>query len=79
MPAKLGFLFLGVTVGGAAFLAAGFACFLTITQLQYSTLQARVAQAALEANQVSTRAKNAPAMADANGTQLRYEVASHAP
>jgi hypothetical protein len=79
MPAKLGILFLGVTVGGATFLVVGFACFLTIAQLQYSTLQTRVAQAALEANQVSTRAKNAPVMADANGAQVRYETVSNAP
>ncbi len=30
MPAKLGILFLGVTVGGATFLVAGFACSLII-------------------------------------------------
>ena len=79
MPAKFGVFFLGMSVGGATFLVAGFAFSLMIAQLQYSTLEARVARAVAEANQVSTRAKNAPAMADANGTQLRYEVASHAP
>jgi hypothetical protein len=76
MPAKLGILFVGVTVGGATFLGAGFALFLTIAQLQYSTLQARVAQTALEANQVSTRAKNAPVMADANGADVWYKLVS---
>ena len=79
MPAKLGILFLGLTVGGATFLAVGFACFLTIAQLQYSTLQARGAQAAVEANQVSTRTKNAPVMASANGAEVRYEAGSNAP
>ena len=78
MPAKLGILFLGVTVGGATFLVAGFALFLTIAQLQYSTLQARNAQA-FEGTQVSTKAKNAPAMADANETEARYELVSNAP
>jgi hypothetical protein len=79
MPAKLRICFLGMTVGGAAFLAAGFACFLTITNLQYSTMQARVAQAALEANQVSTRAKNAPVMIDAHQAEVRYELVSSVP
>ena len=52
----------GLTVGGATFLAMGVACFLTIGQLQYQTLQARATQAT-EVHQVSTRAKNAPLMA----------------
>ena len=64
MLTKLGILFLGMTVGGVTFLEVGFACFLTITQLQHRTLEARVAQAAVEANQVSTRAKNARTMAE---------------
>jgi CHASE3 domain sensor protein len=62
MPTKLGILFLGMSVGGATFLVAGFASYLTIAQLQYSTLQARATQVAVEANQVSTRAKNPPVM-----------------
>jgi hypothetical protein len=72
MPAKLGILFLGMTVGGATFLAVGFACFLAIAQIQYGTMQARVAQAALEANQSSTYAKNVP-------PEVRYELVSKAP
>jgi hypothetical protein len=79
MPAKLGILFLGMTVGGATFLAVGFACFLTIARLQYSTMQARAVQAALEANQVSTRAKNVPVIAGANGAEARYELVSNLP
>ena len=78
MPAKLGIFFLGVTVGGATFLMAGFALFLTIAQLQYSTLEARVAQA-VESTQVSTRAKNAPVMVDANRAEARYKLVSDAP
>jgi hypothetical protein len=79
MPAKLGIFFLGLSVGGATFLVAGFAFSLMITQLQYNTLEARVAHAMVEANQVSTRAKDAPVTADANETQLRYELVSNAP
>jgi hypothetical protein len=33
MMSKLGTLFLGLTVGGATFLAVGVACFVTIGQL----------------------------------------------
>jgi hypothetical protein len=62
MLAKLNILFLGMTVGGATFLAVGFGSYVTIAQLQYSTLQARATQVAVEANQVSTRAKNPPVM-----------------
>jgi hypothetical protein len=79
MPAKLGILFLGVTVGGVTFLMTAFACSLVIAQLQYSTLQTRVAQAAVEANQVSIRAKDAPIKTGANEAQLRYELVSSAP
>ena len=79
MPAKLGIFFLGMSVGGATFLVAGFASSLMIAQLQYSTLDARVARAVGEANQVSTQAKNAPVMADANEAQVRYELVSNAP
>jgi hypothetical protein len=74
MPAKFGIFFLGVTVGGAAFLTAGLAFFLTITQLQSSTMQARATQAAVEANQVSTRAKNAPVMVDAERYKLVFKT-----
>ena len=67
MPTKLGIVFLGMSVGGATFLAVGFACYLTIAQAQYSTMQARATQAALAANQTSTRAKFVPAMASLGG------------
>ena len=73
MMSKLGVLFLGLTVGGATFLAMGVACFLTIGQLQYQTLQARATQAT-EVHQVSTRAKNAPLMADANRADLYAQL-----
>jgi hypothetical protein len=78
VPAKLSIFFLGVTVGGATFLMAGVALFLTIAQLQYSTLEARVAQA-IDSTEVSTKAKNAPVMADANGVEARYTLVSNAP
>ena len=71
MMSKLGVLFLGLTVGGATFLAMGVACFVTISQLQYQTLQARATQAT-EPYQISTRAKDAPLMADANRAELQY-------
>jgi hypothetical protein len=76
MPTKLGIFFLGLSVGGATFLVAGFAFSLMIAQLQYSTLEARVARAMVEANQVSTRAKDAPAIAESNGAEVRYVVSS---
>ena len=69
--AKLGILFLGLTVGGATFLAMGVACFVTIGQLQYQTLQARATQAA-EGYQVSTRAKDAPVVVEAGRAELQY-------
>jgi hypothetical protein len=49
MPNKLGIAFLGMVVGGAAFLMSGVAVYLTTDQLQYSSmarLQDRTAQAA---------------------------------
>jgi hypothetical protein len=49
----------------------GVACFVTIGQLQYQTLQARATQAT-EPYQISTRAKDAPLMADANRAELQY-------
>jgi len=79
MRSKLGVVLLGLTVGGATFLAVGVASFITIAQLQYSTMQTRVAQAALGANQVSTRAKNAPVMAGGNRIEERYDLVSNAP
>jgi hypothetical protein len=79
MPAKVGIFFLGITFGGATFLVAGFAFSLMITQLQYSTLEARVARAVVEANQVSTRAKDAPVMVDTNGAEVRYDLVSNTP
>ena len=75
MPTKLGVFFLGLSVGGATFLVAGFVFSLMITQLQYSTLEARVAHAVVEANQVSIRAKDAPVMVNAD----RYELVSNTP
>ena len=51
MLTKLNVLFLGLTVGGAAFATAGLASFLAVSQLQYATLQARATQAVQE-NQV---------------------------
>jgi hypothetical protein len=71
MPAKLAIWFLSVTVGGATFLVASFACSLIIAQVQYSTLESRVARAATAADQVSTRAKDAPV--------IRNERVAHAP
>ena len=41
MPTKLGLAFLGMTVGGAIFLIAGFAVFLTISQVQQRVIEAR--------------------------------------
>jgi hypothetical protein len=79
MPAKLGTLFLGMMAGGAAFLAAGFACSLIIAQVQYSTLETRVARAVVAANQVSTRAKDAQVVADGKEAQARYELVFNAP
>ena len=73
MRTKLGIFFLGLSVGGATFLVAGFAFSLTIAQLQ--TLEARVARAVAEANQVSIRAKDAPVMVNAE----RYELVSNTP
>jgi len=73
MPAKLGTFFLGMSVGGATFLAVGFACYVTIAQVQYSTMQARATQAAHEANQTSTGAKSVPVLANA---EEPYELVS---
>jgi hypothetical protein len=71
MVTKLQIFFLGLTVGGATFLATGLASFLTISQLQYSTLQARATQA-IEASRVSIRAKDAPLMVETDRAELRY-------
>ncbi len=71
MVGKLGICFLAMIMGSAAFLVAGVACFWTISQLQYRTLQARATQAA-ETYQVSSRAKNVPLTADPNMVELRY-------
>jgi hypothetical protein len=49
----------------------GVACFVTIGQLQYQTLQARATQAA-EGYQVSTRAKDAPAVVEADRAEIQY-------
>ena len=75
MPTKIGIFFLGLSVGGATFLVAGFVFSLMITQLQYGTLEARVAGAVAEANQVSIRAKDPPVMVNAE----RYELVSNTP
>lgn len=74
MPAKLEILFLGMSVGGATFLAVGFACYLTIAQVQYSTMQARATQASHEANQSSMKAKSVPMLADLRGANEPYEL-----
>lgn len=79
MPARLSILFLGMTMGGAAFLAAGFACSLIIEQVQYSALDTRVARAVIATDQVSTRAKNAAVATHANEAQVQYELVSNAP
>jgi hypothetical protein len=76
MPTKLGIFFLGIAVGGVTFMVTGFAFFLTVTQVQYATMQARATQAFIEANQTSTRAKNAPVLAQV-GT--RYELVLNTP
>jgi hypothetical protein len=68
---KLGVCFLGLTVGGATFLAMGVACFVTIGQLQYQTLQARATQAT-ESYQVSTRVKDRRVMVDTDRAELQY-------
>jgi hypothetical protein len=75
MPKKLDIFFLGLSVGGATFLVAGFAFSLMIAQLQYMTLEAQVAQAVAQANQVSIRAKDTPVMVSAE----RYELVSNTP
>ena len=75
MAKKLGIFFLGLSVGGVTFLVAGFAFSLMIAQLQYITLEAQVAQAVAQANQVSIRAKDAPVMVSAE----RYELVSITP
>ena len=49
MPARFRILFLGIAMGGVAFLAAGFACSLIIEQVQYSALDARVGRAVIAA------------------------------
>ena len=69
--AKLGISLLGLTVGGATFLAMGLVCFLTIGQLQYQTLQARATQAT-EPYQVSTRAKDAPVVVEGDRAEIQY-------
>jgi hypothetical protein len=79
MPARLSILFLGMTMGGAAFLTAGFACSLIIEQVQYSALDTRVARAVIATDQVSTRAKNAAVVTHANEAQVQYELVSNAP
>jgi hypothetical protein len=79
MPAKLGILFLGMTAGGATFLVAGFVCSLIIAQIQYSTLETRVARAVVAANQVSARAKDASILSNGKEAQARYELVSNAP
>ena len=38
MPSKLGIAFSGMMIGGAAFLIAGIAVYLTTAQLQYSSM-----------------------------------------
>ena len=79
MPARFRILFLGIAMGGVAFLAAGFACSLFIEQVQYSALDARVGRAVIAADQVSTRAKNAAVVAHAHEDQVQYELVSNAP
>ena len=69
MLAKLGVVFLGVTFGTAAFLAAGAICFVTIAQLQYRTLQARAAQTG-QAFEVSSQSKDLPFVV--GRSDLRY-------
>jgi hypothetical protein len=49
MPNKLGIAFIGMVVGGAAFLMSGVAVYVTTAQLQYSSMarfQDRTVQAA---------------------------------
>jgi hypothetical protein len=79
MSARLSTLFLGMTMGGAAFLAAGFACSLIIEQVQYRALDTRVARAVIAADQVSIGAKNAAVVAHVNEAQVQYELVSNAP
>jgi hypothetical protein len=68
---KLGICFLGLTVGGGTFLAMGVACFLTIGQLQYQTLQARAMQAT-NPYYVSNRAKDTLVVVEADRAELQY-------
>jgi hypothetical protein len=49
----------------------GVACFVTIGQLQYQTLQARSTQAT-EPYQVSTRATDTPVVVEADRAELQY-------
>jgi hypothetical protein len=76
MLSRLGIFFIGLTVGGAAFLMTGLASFLLVSQLQYATLQARATQAA-EMDQDSTRMKN-PVVAD-NVIQVHYAQVAPSP
>jgi hypothetical protein len=58
MPTKLGIAFLGMVVGGAAFLISGTAVYLTTAQLQYSSmarLQDRTMQSQGPAQPTSTQ------------------------
>ena len=75
MLAKLGVVFLGITFGSAAFLAAGAVCFLTIAQMQYRTLQARAAQTG-QAIEISSQSKDLPFVS--GRADLRYaQLPSH--
>jgi hypothetical protein len=51
MLTKLGILFIGLTVGGAAFLMTGLAAFLLVSQIQDATLLAQATQP-VQPNQV---------------------------
>jgi hypothetical protein len=45
MPKKFGVIFLGMMMGGATFLVAGSAIYVTTSVIQYRTIQARAMQA----------------------------------
>ena len=68
MLTRLGLVFIGMTVGGAAFLMTGLAAFLLVSQIQDATLLAQAKQP-VQPNQVL--ASNRPA------TVVRY--AEYAP
>jgi hypothetical protein len=63
MPSKLGIAFSGMMVGGAAFLIAGTAIYLTTAQLQYSSM-ARLQDRTVQEAKLQDRAIQAQGSAE---------------